>query len=54
MALIDESGKRVLEPGRFRLHVGGRSRIGTSRALAGTTVVAAEFEVTGSRTPLPS
>jgi len=53
MALIDESGTRVLEPGRFRLHVGGRQPDGTSRALAGTAVAAVEFEVTGSRTPLP-
>ncbi len=53
MALIDEDGRRVVEPGRFRLHAGGRQPDGRSAELAGTRVLAAEFEVTGGPLPLP-
>lgn len=53
MALIDGAGRRVVEPGRFRLHVGGRQPDGRSAELAGTPVLSAEFEVTGSSLPLP-
>jgi beta-glucosidase len=53
MALIDERGKRMLEPGRFRAYVGGRQPDPRSEALAGTVVLEAEFEVRGTTLPLP-
>ena len=53
MALIDEQGNRVLEPGRFRLQVGGRQPDARSQALCKTPVLGAEFEVTGPRRVLP-
>ncbi len=53
MALIDEGGKRILEPGRFRLSVGGRQPDARSRALAGTEVLESDFEVKGTVLELP-
>lgn len=47
MALINEDGKAVLEPGSFRLYVGGQQPDARSRELTGTEPLAAEFEVTG-------
>jgi beta-glucosidase len=47
MSLIDEEGRRILEPGRFRFCVGGRQPDRRSEWLAGTTVLCAEFDVTG-------
>ena len=48
MAVVDGRGRHVVEPGRFRLHVGGRQPDARSAALAGTPVVTAEFEATGN------
>jgi beta-glucosidase len=53
MSLIDEEGRRILEPGRFRLCVGGRQPDARSESLAGPGVLCAEFEVTGKRRKLP-
>jgi beta-glucosidase len=53
MALIDEEGRRILEPGLFRLCIGGRQPDARSEALAGTAVLSAEFEVSGKRQQLP-
>jgi beta-glucosidase len=53
MALIDEEGRRILEPGRFRLFVGGRQPDARSEVLAGTVVLSAEFVVEGQRQELP-
>jgi beta-glucosidase len=47
MAVVDDRGRHVVEPGRFRLHVGGRQPDARSAALAGTPVVTAEFETRG-------
>jgi beta-glucosidase len=47
MALIDLTGKCVLEPGRFRVHVGGSQPDKRSLALTGTPVLSADYEVTG-------
>lgn len=47
MAIVDARGRHVVEPGRFRLHVGGRQPDSRSAALAGTPVVAVEFEAKG-------
>jgi beta-glucosidase len=48
MSLIDEAGKRVLEPGRFRVFIGGRQPDSRSAALAKTPILEAEFEVKGN------
>ncbi len=53
MSVIDDAGGRVLEPGRFRLHAGGRQPDPRSQALCGTPVLSAEFQVTGQRKALP-
>ncbi len=53
MSLIDEEGRRFLEPGRFRVCVGGRQPDSRSESLTGTVVLCAEFEVTGKRRELP-
>ena len=51
MALIEEDGSCVLEPGEFRLFVGGSQPDGRSAELLGASVPSAAFTVTGS--PLP-
>jgi beta-glucosidase len=48
LSLIDEDGRRMLEPGRFELYVGGGQPDARSQALAGTPVVKFELDVTGS------
>jgi len=53
LSLIDERGHRVLEPGRFRVHVGGSQPDPRSRTLTGQTPLSAEFEVVGERLLLP-
>ena len=53
LAIVDDHGHRVLEPGRFRLFVGGSQPDGRSRALTGQAPLCAEFEVTGQRVDLP-
>ena len=50
MSLIDEQGSRILEPGRFRVHVGGSQPDARSQQLTGTRPLSAEFSVTGSST----
>ncbi len=47
MALIDNDGKCILEPGRFKVMVGGSQPDRRSEVLTGTQVLAAEFEVKG-------
>jgi beta-glucosidase len=53
MSRIDEEGRRVLEPGRLRICVGGRQPDRRSEDLAGTAVLNAEVEVVGERRVLP-
>ena len=53
MALIDEEGRCVLEPGRFQVSIGGRQPDARSEALATSNVVTAIFEVIGEPTELP-
>jgi beta-glucosidase len=53
MSRIDEEGRRVLEPGRLRICVGGRQPDRRSEDLAGTAVLDAEVEVVGERRVLP-
>jgi beta-glucosidase len=54
MSLIDNSGKRVIEPGEFRISVGGKQPGFTGHADAKTTgVVTGRFAVTGKVTAIP-
>jgi beta-glucosidase len=53
LSLIDESGRRVLEPGRFRLTVGGSQPDRRSVSLMGQAPLAVEFEVEGDARVLP-
>ena len=53
MSLIDDNGKRVIEPGEFRISVGGKQP-GAADADAKTTgIVTASFFVTGKVTAIP-
>ena len=52
LALINEQGKRVLEPGKFEVYIGGSQPDGRSIALTGTEVVKYEFEINGQETEL--
>lgn len=47
LALIDEDGRCILEPGTFRLYIGGQQPDSRSRKLTGQDVLQAEFVVTG-------
>ena len=47
MALIDEDGRCVLEPGGFRVYAGGSQPDARSEELTGEKVLSAEFRVTG-------
>jgi beta-glucosidase len=49
---IDEQGRRVLEPGRFRITLGGSQPDPRSVALVGRAPLAAELTVTGARQEL--
>jgi beta-glucosidase len=53
MSLIDDEGRRILEPGRFRVSVGGRQPDAQDGARAGPSVLESEFDVKGKRTELP-
>ncbi len=53
LSLIDDAGRRVLEPGRFRVTVGGSQPDARSVELMGKAPLAAEFEVVGARQELP-
>jgi beta-glucosidase len=52
LSLIDERGRRVLEPGRFRLTIGGSQPDARSAALLGAAPLAVELGVTGERRDL--
>jgi beta-glucosidase len=53
LSLIDERGRRVLEPGRFRITVGGSQPDARSVALMGKAPLATDLTVTGERRELP-
>jgi beta-glucosidase len=53
LTLIDDRGQRVLEPGRFRVYVGGSQPDARSVELVGRAPLAAEFELVGQRLELP-
>ncbi len=53
MSLVDDTGRRLVEPGRFLVTVGGKQPGFTGSADAATTMtVAGEFELTGQLTEL--
>jgi beta-glucosidase len=53
LSLIDEQGRRKVEPGRFRATVGGSQPDARSVALTGQAPAAVEFELTGAPEFLP-
>ncbi len=53
LSLIDEAGQRVLEPGSFRISVGGSQPDARSVALMGRRPVELQLEVTGEPLRLP-
>ncbi|HJQ31306.1 MAG TPA: glycoside hydrolase family 3 C-terminal domain-containing protein [Pyrinomonadaceae bacterium] len=54
MALIDEAGRRMLEPGEFRITVGGKQPGFKGNADARTTgMLSGSFNVTGKRVEIP-
>ncbi len=53
LSLIDEQGQRVLEPGQFRVFLGGSQPDPRSVELMGQAPLEIEFAVTGSRLPMP-
>ena len=54
LTLVDERGRRLLEPGEFRVSIGGKQPGFTGRADAATTgTVAGSFVVTGRTTEIP-
>jgi len=53
MALVDEAGRRVVEPGAFRLTVGGSQGDALSQALTGQAPLTAEFVASGKAVELP-
>jgi beta-glucosidase len=53
LSLIDDQGRRVLEPGRFRVTVGGSQPDARSVALAGQAPLALELELAGDRKYIP-
>ncbi len=52
LSLIDEAGQRVLEPGKFRVTIGGSQPDARSVALTGQAPLAVELSVTGKRLEL--
>jgi len=50
MAIVNEEGAFVVEPGSFRIHVGESQPDARSIALTGTPVLSAEFSVLGTMT----
>ncbi len=53
LSLIDEAGKRVLEPGTFRISLGGSQPDARSVRLTGQQPLSLQVEVAGERLALP-
>ena len=53
LSLIDDQGRRVLEPGRFKISLGGTQPDARSTALTGQAPLSVELELIGERTELP-
>jgi beta-glucosidase len=52
LSLIDDKGRRVIEPGAFQVAVGGRQPVPEDFVTEGTAVLVETFEVTGSVTEI--
>jgi beta-glucosidase len=52
LALINEEGKRILEPGSFRVYIGGSQPDEVSEKLTGKNILFKNFEVLGKPTEL--
>ncbi len=52
MSIIDEEGRRMIEPGRFKTHIGGSQPDQRSMALKGSEVLSLEFSVQGETTEI--
>jgi beta-glucosidase len=52
MALIDDEGNCVLEPGKFTVYTGTSQPDSRSKELTGQKVLSAMFEVTGKKTAI--
>jgi beta-glucosidase len=52
LSLIDDRGCRVLEPGRFRLSIGGSQPDARSVALTGSCPLSVDLDVIGDRLAL--
>jgi beta-glucosidase len=48
MSLIDEEGRRIVEPGIFEVYIGGSQPDERSQTLTGTKVIKGTFEITGN------
>jgi beta-glucosidase len=53
LSFIDERGLRVLEPGRFRVSVGGSQPDPRSQELTGQSPLSVEFDLLGQTVELP-
>ncbi|HEX9620719.1 MAG TPA: glycoside hydrolase family 3 C-terminal domain-containing protein [Polyangiaceae bacterium] len=53
LSLIDDAGRRVLEPGRFRIWIGSSQPDSRSLALTGRTPPSVDLELFGERKELP-
>jgi beta-glucosidase len=53
LALIDQDGRAMIEPGAFRVHLGGSQPDERSLALGGSPTVSAEFTIEGEVTEIP-
>jgi beta-glucosidase len=53
LSLIDEAGKRIFQPGRYRIFMGGSQPDERSGDLIGEDPLTLDLELTGSRTELP-
>ena len=51
MALVDNDGRRVIEPGAFQLSIGGRQPRAADSVGECTEVVTASFEIVGRAQP---
>lgn len=47
MSIIDEEGRRIIEPGKFKIYIGGSQPDQRSMALKGSEVLSLEFSVQG-------
>jgi beta-glucosidase len=54
LSTVGEEGDRAVQPGRYRLSVGGRQPDTRSALLTGTAVLETTLDITGPAFPLPA